>query len=152
VTARTRSRTFRPLTPWLYGVLGLIPFVAGALGAVVFKTDDWRRQASLGVLLSYGALILSFLGGARWGLEIGRADVRARVISLSMLPTLAGFFLLSDPAPLKPIWRFTGLAIAFVAQWVWDISSWDAPVWYPRLRSLLTVGAVLALLVGALRA
>lgn len=44
---------------------GLLPFFALAPGAVVL-VGDWAVFAQKG-LVAYGALILSFMGGCRWG-------------------------------------------------------------------------------------
>ena len=135
-----------PVVTWVYGGLGLIPFFAGTVAAVAFA-DLYRSFAQL-ELLAYGALILSFLGGGRWGLEIGRRPVRAGVIGLSMLPTVVGFLLLIAMG-VSNAWRLVGLSVAFVAQWVWDVRSTDTPTWYPPLRHVLTAGAVGCMLIGA---
>ncbi len=130
----------------LYGWLGLIPFLAPPLvgwlypQAGGFATD---------LLVTYGALILSFLGGARWGLEIREPTPNVWTISLSMLPTLAALGLVATPA-LHHSGRLIGLAVALASQWVWDFSSTDIPPWYPRLRAILTSGAVIGLLFGAI--
>ena len=135
-----------PVVTWVYGGLGLIPFFAGAVAAVAFA-ELYRSFAQL-ELLAYGALILSFLGGGRWGLEIGRRPVRAGPIGLSMLPTVVGFLLLIAMS-VSNAWRLVGMSAAFVAQWAWDVRSADTPAWYPPLRHLLTAGAVGCMLVGA---
>jgi hypothetical protein len=69
----------------LFGWLGLIPF----LGLPII----WCAIAAVSGLagtvpIAYGALILSFLGGARWGLAVAHRGPRALKISLAMLPTL----------------------------------------------------------------
>ncbi len=135
-----------PPVTWVYGGLGLIPFFGGAVAAVLLPGLP-RIVAQL-ELIAYGALILSFLGGGRWGLEIGRGPVRAVVISASMLPTIVAFLLLIAMGVPSP-WRLVGLSLAFVAQWAWDVRSSDTPPWYPSLRHLLTLGAVGCMLVGA---
>ena len=135
-----------PVVTWVYGGLGLIPFFAGAVAAIAFG-DLYRSFAQL-ELLAYGALILSFLGGGRWGLEIGRRPVRTGVIGLSMLPTIVGFLLLIAMG-LSNAWRLVAMSAAFLAQWAWDVRSKDTPSWYPPLRHLLTAGAVGCMFVGA---
>ena len=122
------------------------PFSAARLAAVVFA--GLPRLAAQLELIAYGALILSFLGGGRWGLEIGRLPVRAMVISASMLPTIVAFLLLIAMGVPSP-WRLVAMSLAFVAQWAWDVRSGDTPDWYPPLRHLLTAGAVGCMLVGA---
>ncbi|WP_174301243.1 DUF3429 domain-containing protein [Caulobacter sp. S45] len=133
-----------PVVTWVYGGLGLIPFFGGAVAAVLFPGLALAQLE----LIAYGALILSFLGGGRWGLEIGRRPVRAVVISVSMLPTIVAFLLLIAMGVPNP-WRLVGLSLAFLAQWTWDVWSKDMPAWYPSLRHLLTAGAVGCMLVGA---
>jgi hypothetical protein len=64
-----------------------------------------------------------------------------------MLPTIAGLALLAAPVP--GTLRFTGLAAALALHWLWDVRSSDLPAWYPRLRGILTAGAVAGLLAGA---
>ena len=135
-----------PIVTWIYGGLGLIPFFGGAVAAALLPGLP-RIVAQL-ELIAYGALILSFLGGGRWGLEIGRRPVRAVAISASMLPTIVAFVLLVAMGVPNP-WRLVGMSVAFVAQWAWDVRSSDTPPWYPPLRHLLTLGAVGCMLVGA---
>jgi ribose/xylose/arabinose/galactoside ABC-type transport system permease subunit len=133
-----------PLIPRIvltYGVLGLIPFLAPPLiGSVL----PGYRTAAASVLALYGALILSFLGGARWGLAVGRPGPDAVIVSLAMLPSLVGLALLLMPDAV----RLPGLAAALALHWLWDISSSGLPAWYPRLRSILTAGALPGLVAG----
>ena len=124
-----------------YGLLGLIPFLALPLFAALFPG---RGDLAGTILALYAALILSFLGGARWGLTIGRPAPDARVVSLAMLPTLVGLALLLTPNAV----RLPGLAVALVVHWLWDIRSAGLPPWYPALRSILSAGAVAGLIAG----
>jgi ribose/xylose/arabinose/galactoside ABC-type transport system permease subunit len=100
------------------------------------------------LLALYGALILSFLGGARWGLTVGRPVLDALVVSLAMLPTLAGLALLLLPSTLRQV-QLLALAGALALHWLWDMRGEDVPAWYPSLRTPLSAGAVLGLLAGA---
>ncbi|MCI3134312.1 DUF3429 domain-containing protein [Phenylobacterium aquaticum] len=135
-----------PRIAWIYGLAGLIPFAAAA--GVAALSRGMMADYALMTLLVYGALILSFLGGARWGMEVVRPQVRIAVISLSMAPTLAGFALLIAPHADRGV-QCALMAAAFVAQWVWDTRGFVHPAWYPRLRTVLTLGAVAALGVGS---
>ena len=80
-------------------------------------------------------------------MEIGREPVRASVISASMAPTVGGFLCLLLPRSRQRL-QLAALAAAYGAQWLWDTRSPDVPAWYPELRSVLTAGAVGALLAG----
>lgn len=145
----TPTSAAAPRVVWFYGLAGLIPFAAGALGG--FSDNEVVLIVSRLGLAIYAGLILSFLGGARWGLEIGRASVRPAVIGLAMVPTLLAFGLLAWPH-LPSRFQFVGLAAGFALQWLWDLRADGAPSWYPRLRTVLSVGALAALIAGAVAA
>ncbi len=125
----------------IYGVLGWIPFLAPPLAGWLLPD---LGPLALEVLSLYGALILSFLGGARWGFAVAAPEPSPRTVSLAMLPTLAGLVLLLLPA--AP--RLLGLSLALAVHWLWDISGTGLPPWYGRLRTILTAGAVAGLLAG----
>jgi hypothetical protein len=132
------------LSVGLYGALGLLPFMAPPLiGSLLPGTADLMALA----LGAYAALILSFLGGARWALALAREPVRSLTIGLAMLPTLAGWALLLLPEPLRAE-RLLGLALALAIHGVWDLRAPGLPGWYPALRLPLTVMACLSLLAG----
>ena len=131
-----------PRVVLIYGLLGVLPFLAPVAAEAVFPGV---REAAAAVLALYGALILSFLGGARWGLAVSRPAPSFVVVSLAMLPTLVGLGLLV--AASRPVQLF-GLAVALAVHWVWDVRADDVPAWYPRLRSVLTAGAVAGLVGG----
>ena len=135
-----------PTVTWLYGLLGLVPFAATAVASVLL-TQPLKILAQL-ALLTYGALILSFLGGGRWGLEIGRPHVRAGVIGASMLPTV-GCVLLLALGGLPASWRLCAMGLGYLLMWAWDVRSADPPPWYRPLRHVLTAGAVASLFAGA---
>jgi hypothetical protein len=126
-----------------YGLLGLVPFLAPPLVGAVMPA---AKPMAASILALYAALILSFLGGARWGLAIGRPVPDPLVVSLAMLPTLAALALLLAPEPI----RLPGLAAGLALHWLWDLPSASPPAWYPALRSILTAGAVVGLLAGTL--
>jgi phosphoglycerol transferase MdoB-like AlkP superfamily enzyme len=127
-----------PRSVLVYGLLGLIPFLAPPLISLVTPAHG----GILGlVALIYAALILSFLGGARWGQEVARPAPRAGVITLAMLPTLAGFALLLATSLDRPA-QLLAMAMLLGLQFFWDAGSHGLPGWYPRLRLILTAGAI----------
>jgi RsiW-degrading membrane proteinase PrsW (M82 family) len=72
------------------------------------------------------------------------------VLAASNLPPLAGWLLLAAGGGfgLTEVQALGGFLLAFLLQWAWDSRSNSLPAWYPRLRTLLTLGAVLALAVA----
>ncbi|MBN8897062.1 MAG: hypothetical protein BGO51_20895 [Rhodospirillales bacterium 69-11] len=132
-----------PFVVAAYGAAGLIPFLAPPLAP--WLAPGWSGFAGQ-VLALYGALILSFLGGARWGFAVGAPRPSASTVSLAMLPSVVGLGVLVVPDRTV---QLLGLAVALGLHWVWDVTSSELPAWYPRLRSVLTAGAVIGLLAGA---
>lgn len=140
----TRARI--PPAALFLGLAGLIPFAAGALAA---WSPSWPLPAAAGVQLvvSYGALILTFLGGIRWGTAIGPYGARRQGLEFlcSVLGALAGLAALF----LAPVAALTLLLAGFLMQALWDVLSVEEgrlPQWFGKLRMLLTTGAVLALI------
>ena len=128
---------------WL-GFAGLMPFVAAA-GAGILPGAQLHDLA-LQALLTYGAVILSFLGGIRWGLALAIADPAALSgpLCLSVLPAMLGWFAILVPASTGLI----VLALGFAAILAADLRLAMAPAWYRTLRLPLSAGAIAALLVG----
>lgn len=137
-----------PLPALLLGVAGLIPFFAAGLAVWTPLLAEWRGIAgTFGI--TYGAIILSFLGGVRWGaaMQSGtNARPLARPLSLSVTPALLAYAVLILPAlPSAPLL----LAVFHMIQGVDDIRAaraGDLPDWYAPLRAGLTIGASAALL------
>lgn len=132
------------------GLVGLVPFYAlGALSLVPHPT--FSRWGLVGFAV-YAAVILSFLGGARWGLELARAPDRPSptVLVLSVVPSLVGWALaMAALLGVMQVGIAGGFAAAFAAQFVWDSRSpteANAPGWYPALRQILTLGVLISCL------
>ncbi|MHB2166851.1 DUF3429 domain-containing protein [Alsobacter sp. R-9] len=134
----------------LLGAGGVLPFAALATAALLGL--DWRyglphdtfRQA----LVGYGAVILSFLGGVRWGVGLrpGHPD-RVRLLAVSVIPALAAWVALVLPRPhdlALLIACFLALAVADVSM----VRRGHAPGWYATLRLGLTAAVVLVLIVA----
>ena len=133
---------------FVLGWLGVIPFAAFALLAVTGGVLP--NGAAMSGLVLYGAIILSFMGGAQWGLSMvrGGGTIGTR-LAISVLPALAAFGLWFLPA----IQALLGLAAIFVALLLYDIAmarAGAAPAWYPALRTQLTSAVVICLLLPTL--
>ena len=144
------------------GLGGLIPFFCAAILVwwtlpVSLWVPPWLLQersasqfASL-ALGGYGAVILSFLGGVRWGnLLFDQASLRNWMpLILSVLPSLIAWpALLLSSVPMLML-----LAAGFILQYALDATAGERgelPAWFVRLRLILTSGAVASLLIGML--
>lgn len=136
---------------FILGLAGLVPFFAAAFLALRYQGDILLvapRQAGL----AYGAIILSFLGGIRWGLAlapVARLE-RVRDLGASVLPALLGWACLLMPLTLG----FGFLIAGFALQYAWDFESWrrgHLPGWFHSLRMILSVGAIASLFILALQ-
>lgn len=136
-----------PPSALVLGLAGLIPFFGSALAAAFLDGDlSARGTMALG---AYGAVILSFLGGVKWGVLVNdKAGLKLwKPLILSVVPSVVAWAALLLPA----IAMLSLLAAAMVFQYFLDSESVHQkklPAWYGRLRLILTTGAVLSLLVG----
>jgi hypothetical protein len=109
------------------GWSGLLPFV-GAL-ALAALAPGWRDVA-LTVFIAYAAVILSFLGGARWGRGLA-ADASVFRYVEAVLPSLIGFAaLLLAHRPLPALGL---LASGFL---IWLLIDLRDPLWSPAYRRM----------------
>ncbi len=136
-----------PRAVLVYGVLGIIPFWAAPVAGLL--APAWTGLAAA-IAALYAGLILSFLGGARWGLAVRDAAPDPIVVGLAMTPTLAGLAVLVFTHGAVRV-QLLALAAALALNWGWDVSARRLPPWYARLRTGLTLGAVGGLCVGALQ-
>lgn len=138
-----------PFSAALLGYFGVLPFAAGAVVMAIGGLGPLSAATAQIALVAYAAVILSFLGGIRWGagLRIRDDDMRGRVLALSVLPSLIAWVALLLPA----LYALALLVAAFVAQGAWDVRSTQDghfPRWFGQLRIRLTLMVTLILIVS----
>jgi hypothetical protein len=129
------------LAPFLV-LAGWLPFSSGGL-----------RETLIGAMIGYGAVVLGFLGGVRWGAELARAPQaphlgRLIAAGLQTVPAWVAL-LIADHAILS----LTLLVLAGFAHLNWDIAAARAgllPAWTARLRFVLTMMGTACLGIAAL--
>lgn len=135
-----------PRTALMLGVTGLAPFVGGALGALLLAAE-WRQFAVTAVM-TYGAVILSFLGGVHWGSAMrGAATPNETALVWSVMPALVGWAALFA----GPTLGLPGLIIGFAAAYYVDDRACRRgalPMWYLPLRLALTLAVIVCLAVA----
>jgi hypothetical protein len=134
-----------PLSLWIIALLGVSPFPVSAYAFTLGA--EAVRPLALEVMLTWSAVVLSFLGGVRWGLETGRDAPRAGRLASTIVSPLLAWFLFVGRDRIDPQWVLIGFLAAFLAQWVFDHSAPDVPVRWPKLTTALTLGACLSLAV-----
>ena len=140
----------------LLGYAGLIPFGFGAIVAWVPGVPISFVQDYLGWTLYYAAIIVSFMGGARWGLAM-MADGRRGGEPFSgflaaVTPALAAW-VAAAPQGLLPLAfpmsaRLVLLMAAFAGLLAEDMRAargGEGPRWYAGLRVRLTFWVLVAL-------
>lgn len=134
------------------GWAGIIPFVALSL-ATVFTLGPVSQSWAMGALALYGAVILSFLGGAVWGLTLAREGEApgpgASGLTVGIAASLAGF-----GGALAPHGFGLPVMIAgFVAMLIYDLGAIARgllPQWYRPLRIGLSAAATGSLAFAAI--
>lgn len=136
--------------PYCLGLSGLVPFWVLALA----KVSGWPHAVPPaeidGMLATYAATILSFLGGIRWGAALHAPDQRSVATDyvFGVMPQLFAWGALFLPDP----WRYGSLGLGILVLGPIDrnlVARGLAPAWFGRLRMILSVGAGAALFVAA---
>ncbi|HEV7354319.1 MAG TPA: DUF3429 domain-containing protein [Brevundimonas sp.] len=142
----TDTDTAIPRPALLLGWAGVIPFAVFAFAtALELRLPGLRPEP---ILLAYAAAILSFMGGAQWGLAIRETPVDGQRLAASVIPALVAWAALLQP-------RDAGLLlclVAFLGLLAYDlltVRQGRSPGWYGALRLQLT-GAVAGCLALAL--
>ncbi|XP_071547297.1 transmembrane protein 69-like isoform X2 [Panulirus ornatus] len=123
------------------GFSGLIPFVAAPVYMVtsgVFEPDVAQAQ------LFYGASILSFLGGVRWGLTLPESSSQPpdwHNLGYSVTPSLIAWIGLIAPHSVGMLTVIAGLGLTGYM----DLAMWGYPTWFKGMRFCLTFIAILSL-------
>ncbi|OWF38084.1 transmembrane protein 69-like isoform X2 [Mizuhopecten yessoensis] len=130
-----------PVPALVLGFSGLIPFVAAPTYLVMnqlFMPDIAFAQ------LVYGATILSFLGGIRWGMTIPEDSILQPNwfnLCYSVTPSLVAWAGVLMPSPLSSL----TLMLGFAGACYMDMVSYGYPPWFKGLRFTLTFVAILSL-------
>jgi hypothetical protein len=134
-------KTKVPLPALLLGFAGLIPPLV--LTAVALLDLGLFAPSTPGFVLTYAAIILSFLGGSWWGFASVARRPNWLLLGIAVIPALSGWaaiFSFQPPAALF------GLASALVVSLAVDallVRGRLAPAWWMRLRVPLSLGLAL---------
>lgn len=146
VSAGSGEQTLKPgPEAWALGSAGLLPFVLGAAGVWFFPLE-WADLAAT-ALLTYAAVIVSFLGGIHWGLAMPQARAPRGWLIWGVLPSLLAWAGLL----LNSAWGLLLMAASLILCYVVD-----AQIYRPLklgswliLRGMLTFVAVVSCLAAA---
>jgi hypothetical protein len=134
---------------WFLAFAGAIPFLL-ATGALFVSDASSVRVPAIAALVTYSAVILSFLAGIEWGLAIrdesGNEASRVAALGLSTVSSLAAWAVLWLPSTHWQVGAALGLFVAVWAADQWMASRGLLPAWFVDLRTAVTalVAAILA--------
>lgn len=115
---------------------GVLPFAGLAAGA---WSPEWQGFAVQG-FVAYAALILSFLGGVRWGRAMA-AGAGTFQFGLAVLPSLWGWLAWLALPPMAAL-AVLGAGFALVGWWDGRFDALAAPSAFRRLRRGLSAVVV----------
>jgi hypothetical protein len=128
---------------WAAALAAFLPFAA--LAAALLATG--RTSAMSGLLADafkmWSAIVLAFLGGIRFGLDMRAGPADGRALSIATLAALSGWGAMFLP----DAWCIPVLMVAYGAHGAWDSLAafrGEAPAWFGNLRIVMTLLIVAA--------
>jgi hypothetical protein len=151
-----------PIPALAYGIGGLIPFTS--IPVYMLSSGVYIPEMAF-TSMAYSAVILSFIGGVRWGSAVSNPEVSSpwtefftsyfihsfflqimspnwKNFTSSIAPSVVGWMSLLVSNPVGSILSITGFSLCLLQ----DITSSQFPSWYKSLRILLSTVAICALL------
>lgn len=126
----------------LLGWLGVAPFAAASAATVAgVRLGPFDPRLTL---CAYGAAILSFMGGVRWGAAMMAGGSRPSAYAISVLPALTAWVSLLLAPTLALAVQIGGFA-ALLAYDLQGERRGETPPWYGRLRTPLTATVIVCL-------
>jgi len=144
-----------PAMAVVLSLAGLLPFIGLTFLLFAAPRPTANTSLALAALIGYGAVILSFLGGIRWGATLGERNSSAQALALgvSIIPTIVGWSAILLLSARGQAFAPLSLLIAgFLTQGLWDLvgaRSGALPQWFARLRLPLTLIVIVCLIVAA---
>ena len=132
---------------WLLAITGVL--ILAVMTAFLFSRETAVRIPAIGALVTFTAVVISYLGGIEFGLALREESsderIRALAMSMSALPSLASWGVFWLPSPQQQIGAAIGL---FVLVWVADLylaRRGLIPSWFVDLRTAVTAIACVIL-------
>nr|WP_314443546.1 DUF3429 domain-containing protein [uncultured Sphingomonas sp.] len=130
-----------PRPALLLGLAGLLPPLALTAGALL---DLGLFAPSMpGFVLTYAAVILSFIGGTWWGFASRQQRPGWGLLGISVVPSLAGWAAIFSFQPPTALFALTVALVATLALDAVLVRRRLAPGWWMKLRVPLSLGLAL---------
>ena len=132
---------------WVFSIAGVV--VLAGITAMLLSEQSHIRIPAIAALVTFAAVILSYLGGIEWGLALreggGTENTRAIALGLSVVPALAAWGILWAPSPQ---WQVGAALVLFVAVWgayLWLAHQGLIPSWFVDMRTAITAAVCVIL-------
>ncbi len=128
-------------TAKILGYAGLIPFILLSIASWLQIPLDIDVT---NMLLTYAAIIFSFMGAVHWGIAISSKQDSSEYLIVSVMPALIAWLALLAPQT----YAFLLLLFGFIALYVYDRfaeKKQQLPGWYLPMRQRLTIVVVICL-------
>lgn len=138
-----------PKVPTIITIVSIIPFV---LLSVLTTFHLFEEATLLNLMVTYAAIMLSFLAGTPWGIAIDHQNVHNKVANqLYMLST--GMVLLAWMVLLIPdvLTQMLCLTVLFTIAWGIDsmLHNYNiVPLWFFTIRSIVTPIVIVSIYVS----
>ena len=137
---------------WSLALGGFLPFMFLSVTILLFRSNHEMFGLLLDLFKIWSAMILSFLGGIRWGIAIGKEPADTQDMFLSVLPCIIAWFAVM----MSDVLAIMTLTLLYSFHGAWDsflVRRHRIPEWFGKLRVILTILVVSAhlLVVFAIR-
>lgn len=122
---------------WALSLAGFIPFAFLAIILLSLGVTNELFSSLFDIFKVWSALILSFLGGIRWGFAIAHEPFENRNLILSVIPSILAWFVLLLP----DAYTILALLVLFCMHGAWDsfyINQGKVVPWFGKIRVTLT--------------
>lgn len=136
LTSKNTSQETRKLA-WFLSLAGFIPFGALGIGLLALGNNHPLFPPLFDIFKVWSVIILSFLGGIRWGFAIATEPFDNRSLALSVVGSILAWFAILMP----DLYAMLVLLVLFCAQGAWDsffVNAGKAPPWFGPIRMTLT--------------
>ena len=117
---------------------GLLPFVITLLVSILGSKE--LNSYSIIMFVSYGAVIIGFIGAVHWGFLLESKSIQRQglLLSISVLPSLIGWFALISPIPFALLILCIMYPLLFIYE-RHSVLNTLLPKWYMLMRLKLTI-------------
>jgi Protein of unknown function (DUF3429). len=128
---------------WILSLMGILPFAASLAAMLVL--DGPAPLAAQGVMLVYGAIILTFLGGIHWGVAM-REGTAADLVG-SVVPSFVAFAAIYTAGSTGILILAAGFLAVLSTDWRYHTAGMTED-WFWLLRRVVSLSVLTCLMIA----